>query len=226
MAEPRLRLRSVHLHSPEGAHVFRDQDFDLAPGARIRLVPEAGCGCSAFLRLAAGLTHPLEGEVLVDGSPYQAFGGLHPTQRQGRLGWVPTEGGLIVNLSILANLTLPLRYVRGLGAEEAREVGLAWLARLDLAPRADKRPHAFDASDRWLLTLARGVAMGADLWLVDRPPSILDEQSAGLARTLLEEGLGKDEAAALVVDPEDGWAGPPFHAFVFESGRWVPGGDA
>jgi len=224
MADAILAFEDITLHSSEGEPVFEGLSASLARGQHWRLDPSLpGSGTTAFLRLAAGLAHAHAGRVLLDGMPHHRTEFAHPALVRGLLGWVPTGGNLIVNLSLAANLALPLRFVRGLRPLAAQEAARTWLARAGLADLAGRRPHALEPLDRWLGALARCAATGASLWLVDRPPTLLDDATAATAADLLAHGLADPAASTLVVDPPDGWAGPSLDCYHLLEGRLRPG---
>jgi putative ABC transport system ATP-binding protein len=222
MAEPILAFEGISLHSSEGEPVFEGLSFSLERGQRWRLDPRRpGSATTALLRLAAGLAHPQAGRVLLDGTPHHPTAFAHPALTRGLLGWVPTGGNLIVNLSLEANVALPLRFVGGLRPRDALAAAHTWLERAGLADLAGRRPHALEPLDRWMGALARCAAMGASLWLVDRPPTLLDETAAAIASELL--AAGPADAAALIVDPPEGWAGPSLDCHHLVEGRLRPG---
>lgn len=200
-----LAFRSIVLRSPEGEPVFQGLSWELPKQHRIRLDPGGAPGATALLRLATGLAVPERGEVLLEGQPHRGGGSMHSSLALGRVGWVPTHGGLLVNLSLLANVALPLRAVGGLPRATAEAEARLWLKKAGLLAVADRRPHTLDPVQAWLTALARTAASRPALWLVDRPPSFLAEDEADWARRLLQDGLAAGDAA-LVVDPPDGWA--------------------
>lgn len=217
-----LRFRQVYLRSPEGEDVFQDLDWTLPQGGRVRLDPGGASGATALLRLAAGLATPETGEVLLEGVAHRAGGFHHPSLALGRVGWVPTNGGLLVNQSLLANVALPLRAVGGLPRATAEAEARLWLDRAGLLACADRRPHAMDPVQGWLTALARTAASRPAIWLVDRPPSNLADHEAGRALALLRGGLAAGDTA-LVVDPSDGWAADLPECCHLAEGRLRPG---
>lgn len=180
--EPVLAFDDVSLQSSDGRLIFTGLDWSVPRGTRVRIDSERGEGGTAILRLCAGLAHPQKGRVLLGGVPHAPDRFDHPYLRRGALGWIPQEGGLVANLSLLQNLVLPLRFVAGKPREEAEALALATLRALGLGERAHQRPHTLLRRERHLGSLARAAVMDAELWLWDRP---LDELEAeDLARVL------------------------------------------
>jgi ABC-type transporter Mla maintaining outer membrane lipid asymmetry ATPase subunit MlaF len=202
MPEPLLALEAVTLLAPEGRAVFRDLDWTLARGARFHAKGGAGGGCTALLRLCAGIAEPHAGRVVLDGAPLEP-GVLHPFLRRGLLGWVPSDGGLAVNLTLLDNVALPLRFAQNLGRGDAERSALAWLEQAGLGPQAHQRPSVPGGRESWVASLARAAAKGSRLWLVDRPAGGLDAASIRAAERILGQAAQDPEVTFLLVG--GGW---------------------
>jgi ABC-type transporter Mla maintaining outer membrane lipid asymmetry ATPase subunit MlaF len=200
-----LALEAVTLLAPEGRAVFRDLDWTLERGARFQARGGAGGGCTALLRLCAGIAVPDQGRVVLDGVPLLA-GVPHPFLHRGHLGWVPSDGGLAVNLSLLENVALPLQFAQNMGRAEAERTALAWLEPAGLGPRARQRPAVPGNQESWLASLARAGAKGSRLWLVDRPAGGLDAASIRAAEQILGQAAQDPGVTILVV-----------------GGAWMPG---
>ncbi|KAB0669839.1 ATP-binding cassette domain-containing protein [Oryzomonas sagensis] len=108
---------------------------DLVEGVSLQI--QAGCSAlvvtaredvgTMLARLITGLSQPSLGSVHVDG---QDMAGLPPTQlyrMRHRIGIVPQKGGLISNLKLWENMTLPLLYTRGSIPPEAERTALRYL---------------------------------------------------------------------------------------------------
>lgn len=198
MPSPILALEAVTLLAHEGRCVFRDLDWELARGARFQARGGAGGGCTALLRLCAGIALPDGGRVVLDGTPLDP-GTHHPFLLRGHLGWVPSDGGLAVNLSLLENVALPLRFAQNRGRQEAERVALGWLERAGLGERARQRPAVPGDRESWVASLARAAAQGSRLWLVDRPAGGLDLASIQAAELILGEAGQDPEVTILLV---------------------------
>jgi ABC-type transporter Mla maintaining outer membrane lipid asymmetry ATPase subunit MlaF len=142
----------------------------------------------------------------------------HPYLLQGEVAWIPQEGGLIANLTLLQNVALPLRFVRRKGRGDAEEMARLFLNRVGLQEKASLRPHALSLRERRLGALARSAALGPRLWLVDRLLDGLEPGSLSLAGNLLEEVLRPEEVTLLLVGDETGSGGLAHKAVRLEEG--------
>ena len=201
MPEPILAMEAVTLLAPDGRPVFQNLDWRLERGARFHVRGGAGGGCTALLRLAAGIAEPCRGRVVLDGVPLDP-GSPHPFQRRGALAWVPSDGGLAVNLSLLANVALPLRFALDLDRQEADRIAMSWLERAGLADQARERPAVPANRECWMASLARAAAKGSRLWLVDRPGGGLDAGSIQAAEAILGSAGQDPEVTMLMVGAE------------------------
>jgi predicted ABC-type transport system involved in lysophospholipase L1 biosynthesis ATPase subunit len=217
-----LALEGVTLVAPDGRKVFEDLTWRLEAGARAVFREGLGNGASALLRVCAGLVRPSSGRVLLEGVPLDSEGPTHPFVAAGRLGWVPTDGGLAANLTLLDNAALPLRFARNVPREEAAADATRWLERAGLVRALGHRPAVPADRDAWLASLARAATKGSTLWLVDRPAGGLDAGSRAAARAILEE-VGRDPAVTLVLVGGEWLAGLGVPLRI-EDGRIVEGG--
>ena len=197
-----LALEGITLVAPDGRTVFEDLDWQLERGARYHLQGGLGNGASALLRLCAGLARPQQGRVLLDGVPLDLDSLDHPYLNAGALGWVPTDGGLAVNLTLLDNIALPLRFSLLLEREEAEGRAAQWLELAGLTRLARTRPRVPADRTCWLASLARAGAKASKLWLVDRPAGGLDPASLHGARTMLERAAQDPETTLVMVGGE------------------------
>lgn len=225
-SEALVVLESVSMASVEGAPLFERLDFRLARGARVRVDAARGAGGTALLRLCAGLAHPESGRVLLDGAAHDPDGFAHPYLRAGRVGWIPHEGALVANLTLLGNVALPVRYVAGETRDEATAAAIAALETFGLTARANARPHELTRRERHLGALARSLAMEAELLLWDRPLDDLDAASLAAAVAALGELLERPRTTLLVVGDDAGTAAVAPDLVRLEGGRLLSGGAA
>lgn len=201
MPEPLLVLEAVTLAAPDGRAVFQDLDWRLERGGRFRLLGGAGSGCTALLRLCAGIGEPDAGRVVLDGVPMAPYR-LHPFLVRGDLGYVPSDGGLAVNLTLMENVALPLRFARNRDRAGAERAALALLAAAGLGPRAHQRPREPGDREAWLVSLLRAAARSPRLWLVDQPTGGMDADTLQAAQSVLGRAAEDPDVAMLLVGGE------------------------
>ena len=221
MAEAILHIEEVRIHSMEGPEASHILNWGLLQGDKIRIQAESGGSVSEVLRLAAGIDHPREGQVILGGTPSGPFDLEPPFLKRGARAWIPPTGGLLVNLDLLANVALPLRFVRGMGRKAAEACALAALEEAGLGPLVHQRPHALEIRERWLAALVRAQVRRPELWLVDKPASELDRRTRKNARRILDQ-IAQEAETTLVVVGEGGWIPESLEPLKLENGLLVP----
>jgi ABC-type ATPase involved in cell division len=110
---------------------------------------------------------------------------LLQASRLGRVGWVASNGGLISNLKIWENVTLPLWYHSGHDAAETEKSVEYWLTMLGLEPSAFEEfmaapPFGIEPWQRKLAGLLRGLLQMPRILIVDA--GVFEDINTGLAK--------------------------------------------
>ncbi len=150
-----------------GARAVDGVDCVIAPGSFVALVGGSGAGKSTLLRMVNRLVEPTRGRVLVDGR--DVADGPAPLLRRG-IGYVFQSVGLMPHMSVAENIVLVPR----IAGTPAADVG-ALLEMVDLAPDyAGRAPAALSGGEQQRVGVARALATGARLMLLDEPFGALD----------------------------------------------------
>ena len=161
-----------------GVLALQDVNLNVEAGEFVSLVGVSGCGKSTLLRLVAGLIAPSTGTV--------ALGGRQPVALRAEKGisWMSQHTSLLPWRTVLENVALPLQIniQAGIRAVETPE---ALLALVGLEEFAETYPQTLSGGMQQRAALARSLATGASLWLMDEPFAALDE----LTRTRLSDEL-------------------------------------
>ncbi|WP_328650074.1 amino acid ABC transporter ATP-binding protein [Micromonospora sp. NBC_00330] len=196
-----LDVRDVHLAFGPN-RVLRGVDLSVPRGATACVIGPSGSGKSTLLRTINRLIEPDRGDVLLDG---RSVLGDDPDALRQRVGMVFQQFNLFPHMSVLRNVTLALRRLRKLGADEAESVARAQLELVGLAGKANSRPAQLSGGQQQRVAIARALALRPEVMLFDEATSALDPE---LVKGVL--GVMADLSAAgmtmVVVTHEMGFA--------------------
>ena len=164
---PALRLLNVTKRFGE-VKALDDLTFDVKDREYVCILGSTGSGKTTLLRTIAGIIKPDEGEVFI-GSVNA--GGIAAEDRNAV--YVPQTYALFPHMTVLENVAFgPLaKHISRTAAEEVAKNVLR-LVRLD--KRADAYPNELSGGMQQRVALARGLASGARLLLLDEPLGALD----------------------------------------------------
>jgi peptide/nickel transport system ATP-binding protein len=156
-------------------HALAGVTLDVRAGETVGLVGESGCGKSTLAQLVVRLTDPTGGEITFDGQDLRALHGrtLRKTRRDIQLVGQDPFASLDPRMSVRQVLAEPLKTHHYQGSVDKRvdelldKVGLA-------AADARKFPHEFSGGQRQRIAIARAIASGPKLIVLDEPVSALD----------------------------------------------------
>ena len=171
--EPIIRMENVHKWFGQ-LHVLRGIDLEVQRGEVVVIIGPSGSGKSTLLRTINGLEPIQDGSITVDGIRVQEQKNLVPLRRE--VGFVFQSFNLYPHMSVLQNVTLAPRKVRGMGKEEAEELALRLLDRVGIKDQAHKRPHTLSGGQQQRAAIARALAMNPKIMLFDEPTSALDPE--------------------------------------------------
>jgi NitT/TauT family transport system ATP-binding protein len=172
-----VRLAGLRIGYP-GHPVLEQLDLTVADGEIRVLLGPSGCGKSTLLRTIAGLQPPLAGEVQVTGAPVHGPSGERVLVFQ--------DDGLLPWRSVRRNVELPMA-IRRVSRARRRATALHWLERVGLTESADRLPRQLSGGMRQRVQLARALAGGPRLLLMDEPFGALDAQTRTAMQALLVE---------------------------------------
>lgn len=166
-----LRGATKRFELPDGrvTTAVKDVDYTVEDRAgqgefRVLLGP-SGCGKSTLLNMIAGLTLPTEGKVLVRGKPVTGPG--------------PDRGFVFQNYSsfpwqtTLENVAFGLK-LGGVPSGEREQIARAYLKKVGLEGAEEKYPHQLSGGMRQRVAIARTLAVGPRIVLMDEPFGALD----------------------------------------------------
>ena len=168
------------------------QEFDL----KVVMGP-SGCGKSTLLRCINRLVEPTAGDIKFRGQSTLDSSVDVRALRQS-IGFVFQQFALYRHLSVLDNVTLGLRKLRGMTNSQAQEKAFFELNRLDMGAHSGKYPTQLSGGQKQRVAIARALAMDPAVVLFDEPTSALDPVMVREVAELLNR-LRREEVTMLVV---------------------------
>jgi molybdate transport system ATP-binding protein len=188
-----LRVEARH----QLGDLLLDVELAVKRGECLALAGPSGAGKTSILRVAAGLLRPEQGRVDANGDTWlDTERGMDVPAEERRCGYVFQHYALFPHLSAWQNVAYPLR---GRSRAERRERATELLERFGLAGRADARPHTLSGGERQRVAVARALARGPEVLLLDEPLSALDARTRAAAARELGGVLRESEAPTLLV---------------------------
>ncbi|MFT3803514.1 MAG: ABC transporter ATP-binding protein [Burkholderiaceae bacterium] len=141
-------------------------DLHLRRHEFVSVIGPSGCGKSTILRLIAGLIRPSGGEVRIFDQPV--------TEPRDEIGMVFQKPTLLPWLTVLDNITFPMRHKYGSVDAKDEERARELLATIGLEDFGHKRPHELSGGMQQRVSIARSLLHDPDILLMDEPFSALD----------------------------------------------------
>ena len=224
MTVPRLGVRGV-LVERAGRPILAVEELDVQAGEVLAVVGPNGAGKSTLIHVIALLERPSGGEVLFDGRPTR--GSLLSYRR--RMAVVFQEP-LLLDATVESNVGSGLA-LRGVPRGERERRVRHWLKRFGIEDLARRSARTLSGGEAQRTSLARALALGPDILLLDEPFAALDEPTRqalidDLDRVLAEtdatvvfvthdraEALRLGDRVAVIIDGRIRQVGPPSRVF-------------
>lgn len=195
-------LSLQHLTVSFGTKVaLRDACLDVGPGETVCVVGEEGSGKTTLLKLLTRELSPDEGVVKIDGANLSQLPRTVLRMYRAKLGVLREEPDIDQTLTIARNVALPLDLLGTPAAERDRAVS-DLLKRLHLTGVADSLPKHVSRGERQLAALARAIAAGPAIVLLDEPFQGIGDETAKTAAAMLQN-MRKRGSTVIVATAEE-----------------------
>ncbi len=190
---PVLEVRAVSKHFG-GVVALSHGDFQLRPNEVHAIVGDNGAGKSTMLKILAGVHQPDGGQVLIDGRPVTI-----PSPNAARahgIAAVYQDLALVDHLDVSANLFLgreqfrrpPLSWFGVLNQAAMRRRAVSEVRRLKVGVRSvDQLVGGMSGGQRQAIAVARAVAFGSRVIIMDEPTAALGVRESAAVLELIRE---------------------------------------
>lgn len=180
-AEPLLDVRGVTLQYKTTRQLVTatyQVDFQVYPADRFILLGPSGCGKSTLLKGVGGFLSPVEGSINLKGRVVDQPG-------PDRMMVFQEFDQLLPWKTVLENVVFPMVSSGKYRYRDAVAQADVFLEKVNLIKFRDAYPHTLSGGMKQRVAIARGMAMGPDILLMDEPFAALD----ALTRLKMQEEL-------------------------------------
>jgi NitT/TauT family transport system ATP-binding protein len=150
---------------------IKDLNFTINDDEFVSFIGPSGCGKTTILRLIAGLEEPTSGEIYEDDKLVEGPGSDR--------GVVFQEFALFPWRTVIKNIEFGLE-IKGVPKEKRREIALEYIDLVNLEGFEDAYPKELSGGMKQRVGIARALANGPDVLLMDEPFGSLDAQTRNI----------------------------------------------
>lgn len=188
-----VMIEVVGMHKYFGDfHALKNIDLKVGQQEVVVVIGPSGSGKSTLIRCINRLERHDEGQIIVDGIELSDdVRNIQEIRRE--TGMVFQSFNLFPHLTVLENITLAPRNVRGVPKAEAEAHAMELLERVKIPHQANKYPGQMSGGQQQRVAIARTLAMRPKVVLFDEPTSALDPEMVkevlDTMQDLAEEGM-------------------------------------
>ena len=194
--------------------VLRDVSLKMNRGEIVSIIGPSGSGKSTFLRCLGQLETIDGGSITVDGTVLastDANGTVNYASQETqhdlllRMGMVFQSFNLFPHMTVLDNIMIAPRMVKGMKDDEILPVAERLLNKVGLWEKRDMYPSRLSGGQQQRVAIARALAMNPEIMLFDEPTSALDPELTGEVLKTIKQ-LADDHMTMIIVTHEMNFA--------------------
>lgn len=194
--------------------VLRDVSLKMNRGEIVSIIGPSGSGKSTFLRCLGQLETIDGGSITVDGTVLastDANGTVNYASQETqhdlllRMGMVFQSFNLFPHMTVLDNIMIAPRVVKGMKDDEILPIAERLLNKVGLWEKRDMYPSRLSGGQQQRVAIARALAMNPEIMLFDEPTSALDPELTGEVLKTIKQ-LADDHMTMIIVTHEMNFA--------------------
>ncbi len=209
-------VKIVNLHKYFGKlEVLKGIDLQVHQGDVVSVLGSSGSGKSTMLRCINHLEQPTSGEIYISGRPMgfrvDSKGRKVPDSHKNinklrqEIGMVFQQFNIWPHMTVLGNVIEAPVHVKKIPTQEANEIALTFLEKVNLIDKKDEFPVRLSGGQLQRVAIARALSMQPKVMLFDEPTSALDPELIGEVLEAMKQ-LAIDGTTMIVVTHEIGFA--------------------
>ncbi len=194
--------------------VLRDVSLKMNRGEIVSIIGPSGSGKSTFLRCLGQLETIDGGSITVDGTVLASTdtnGNVNYASQETqhdlllRMGMVFQSFNLFPHMTVLHNIMIAPRMVKGMKDDEILPIAERLLNKVGLWEKRDMYPSRLSGGQQQRVAIARALAMNPEIMLFDEPTSALDPELTGEVLKTIKQ-LADDHMTMIIVTHEMNFA--------------------
>lgn len=181
-----------------------DVNAHVQKGEVVVVCGPSGSGKTTLIRATNRLETIAKGRIVVNGKDMNDHKEDINSLRS-NIGFVFQQFNLFPHMTVLDNITLAPRKLRGVGKDEARALAEGLLERVGLSGKANALPGQLSGGQSQRVAIARALAMKPPVILFDEPTSALDPEMVGEVLSVMKS-LAHSGITMMCVTHEMGFA--------------------
>ena len=200
--------------------VLKGLSTEIRKGEVVVMIGPSGGGKSTFLRCMNLLEQPTEGSIVFDGIDIVKADEATKNRVRSEMGMVFQHFNLFPHLTILDNITLAPRLVRGVAKDVSEKKARELLDLVGLGEKASAYPQQLSGGQKQRVAIVRSLAMEPKVMLFDEPTSALDPEMVGEVLDVMKN-LAKNGMTMVVVTHEMRFARDVATRVLFLEGGYI-----